>query len=431
MPGLPVTRDITFIPAVTTIPAVTMNNIQDCIVALFASGGGTLGDGSDGAIICDGTTPVPFATLASNVYTMTRDCYCRSLTVTGASTVLITNGFRVFVNGTLITAAGGKISASGANAIGQTGGVAVAVGIVLGSVAGGNGGTSTTGFAGTSTTYGYSGNGSAGGAGSAGAGGAGGTLIGGVPAVAGSPHLFAANSFGYVVGAGIAGGFGGNIAAMVPLCGGAGGGGGGFGGGNGGGGGAGSGILCIAARNIVLANASDLIAKGGNGAAGVGTNAGGGGGGGGGTLLLVYGSLVVTSGTLGNATNAPGGAGGAGTGTGVAGTAGVPGTVFAMQPWSQPVGASTAGGGPHEEKGFSAMTSGSSGNTHDFLDVVFGASFAAATGATGYYVECMLSLTSPTAPGIVLEGIVNKTTTGCRLVFSGDFDGEVRWRAYA
>lgn len=83
----------------------------------------------------------------------------------------------------------------------------------------------------------------------------------------------------------------------------------------------------------------------------------------------------------------------------------------------------------HVERGFSAITTGV-GNTHEYLDVTLGTAFAAATGANGYSVEVQISLTTATDPGIVCEGIVNKTTTGFRINFSGDFNGEVRWRAF-
>lgn len=83
----------------------------------------------------------------------------------------------------------------------------------------------------------------------------------------------------------------------------------------------------------------------------------------------------------------------------------------------------------HQERGWSAITAGS-GNTHEYLDVTLGTAFPAATGATGYTVETQISLTTGTDPGIVVEGIINKTTSGFRINFSGDFNGEVRWRAF-
>jgi len=78
--------------------------------------------------------------------------------------------------------------------------------------------------------------------------------------------------------------------------------------------------------------------------------------------------------------------------------------------------------------GFSAITTGV-GNTHEYLDVTLGSAFSAATGASGYFVDAQISLTTSTDPGIIWW-VVNKTTTGFRINFSGDFNGEVRWRAY-
>lgn len=91
-------------------------------------------------------------------------------------------------------------------------------------------------------------------------------------------------------------------------------------------------------------------------------------------------------------------------------------------------GADSAIGGGHNESNFSAITAGT-GNTHEYLDVTMGSSFAAATGASGYAVDVQVSLTTNTDPGIVWW-IVNKTSSSFRINFSGSFNGEVRWRAY-
>jgi len=80
------------------------------------------------------------------------------------------------------------------------------------------------------------------------------------------------------------------------------------------------------------------------------------------------------------------------------------------------------------QRGWSAITTGT-GNGHEYLDVTLGSSFAAATGASGYNIDVQISLTTNTDPMIVWD-IVNKTSSGFRIRFSGDFNGEVRWRAF-
>lgn len=80
------------------------------------------------------------------------------------------------------------------------------------------------------------------------------------------------------------------------------------------------------------------------------------------------------------------------------------------------------------QRGWSAITTGT-GNGHEYLDVVLGSPFGAATGASGYNVEAQISLTTNTDPAI-MWWIVNKTGSGFRINFSGDFNGEVRWRAF-
>lgn len=80
------------------------------------------------------------------------------------------------------------------------------------------------------------------------------------------------------------------------------------------------------------------------------------------------------------------------------------------------------------QRGWSAITTGT-GNTHEYLDVTLGTPFAAATGASGYNIDVQISLTTNTDPAI-MWWIVNKTANGFRINFSGDFNGEVRWRAF-
>lgn len=289
---------------------------------------GFFGDRSDGALVFDGTSTVLGLVPSTGVYTMTRDIFAASIALTGATTVLKTNGFRIFCGGVLSTAGGASISASGVSSTSQTGAAAGNNGTLMGGTAGGNGSSSGVGSAGGNVTlFGYSAAGGAGGTGNGGAqaGGVAGTVAGAPPANVGQPRIYAPPTFGFLVGNNPAG-----TGVIFPLGPGSGGGGGGAFSASSGGGGAGGGILAVAARTISLANATDLVAKGGNGANASNTNNGGGGGGGGGTMLLAYASITIGSGSLSAATNCAGGTGGTNTGTGVAGAAGATGTLFQL-----------------------------------------------------------------------------------------------------
>jgi hypothetical protein len=79
---------------------------------------------------------------------------------------------------------------------------------------------------------------------------------------------------------------------------------------------------------------------------------------------------------------------------------------------------------PHIEEGYAAITPGT-GNTHEYLDVTFAQPFAGATGASGYKVYVEINCTDAgLIPG---WKSVNKTTSGMRIEFTSDFNGEVRW----
>lgn len=335
---LPTSPNTTYVTG-TPISSADLNAIQTWLAYVYNNrGNASLGDGSDGSPTFDGSSTVLGLVPSSSVYTMSRPLFCVNLTATGASTVINTNGYPIFVRGTLATLSGAKITANGAAGSGVTPGAAGSFGTLSAGAVGGGGGTSTNGFAGGSGLYGLqtilgaasSGLGGTGGNGSAGTGGtAGGTLA--APVTAGSPRVFSASTFGYLVGAGTGTPFS-TANFLLQICGGGGGGGGAFGGGNGGGGGAGGNVLAIGAGSIVLATATDLQALGGNGGNAVGTNAGGGGGGGGGTFLLAYGSLTITGGgSISAAVNCAGGLGGTKNGTGVAGTAGAAGFYVPIQ----------------------------------------------------------------------------------------------------
>jgi hypothetical protein len=293
------------------------------------------GDGVDGNVTLDGVVAAPSGmSKVGTVYTLTRDFYANNLTVTGAGVILKTSGYRLFVRGTLTTAASGIISNDGNSAALRIGGAVGPTGTLLGGAAGGNGGDGTggaqTGSPGTVATNSLGGAGGAGGA--SGGGTNGGPAQSTVPPAAtlGGAHVFSPLTVGHICG--ISGG----VSTSTALQGGAGGSGGGASGpgapgGTAGGGGGGGGVLVVVARILALNSASDIHANGGAGAAATVTGAtgsGGGGGGGGGVALIAYGSKGST--VFSAATNVAGGAGAAGIGTGVAGSVGSNGTVIEM-----------------------------------------------------------------------------------------------------
>lgn len=281
------------------------------------------GDGADGDVTINGAV------------TLARDMFYNNLTI-AAGAALNTNGFRIFVKGTLdLTAApAGAIFCNGnagANA------VATALGAVgaflytnttfvspLSGQAGKNGGT-TTGTLGGSATGGNilggkSGQGGVGGNGSSGNGGGAGTTGAVVPA-----------ALPYATTSAYSGGTAPNT-ATGGSSGGSGGGDGTAGGGSGGGGGA-PGFIFISAKEVKRASANVNVGimqvkggAGGNGGLPAGGNRGGGagsGGAGGGFVYIMAGSL--TGSAHANAIDVSGGKGGdgsVGTGTGTSGTGG-------------------------------------------------------------------------------------------------------------
>jgi len=323
-----------------------------------------VGDASDGSITFDGAATVLGLAPVANVYTLTRDIFLSSGTVSvGAS--IITSSYRIFCSGTFTV--NGTVKHNGNNASGVTGGAALAAGSISGATAGDNGGaggaaqssnapgnpgatatsTSITNAIGSVSSAG--GTAAAGGSGQAGAGGAAGTMALGtvtapktnyhVPTIAITLHAIDGTSIGYIKGsapaAGGAGGGGGAGSSGTP---------GGGAGGQGGGGGGTGGIIAIFAGAIVIGATGVIQANGGNGGNGAngqnasGTNSGGGGvggggaGGTGGVIILMYHSLT-NGGTIqasGGSGGSAGTVGGTPTGTGAAGatngTAGATGT---------------------------------------------------------------------------------------------------------
>jgi hypothetical protein len=306
------------------------------------------GDGSDGDV-----------TIGSNT-SLARDMYYQDLTVNSGRT-LDTNGYRIFVRGTLRNygtidfsgndGADGQVSAGSANpGAGGAGGAKRDDGTLYGGTAGkagrgypdsgdGNGeGKTCLGADGADGGAGGDGNDSDGAAG-----GTGGTataetvklkeehqnLSDGETTF--STYLLAeASTNGELLStsAGAAGGGYGGRGRMVAAPNTE------YGGGGGGGGGAGGGVIVISAYKVI--NEGSILALGGDGGDGgngesvsLAGGGGGGAGGNGGTIILLY-SLLTTVGTI-SAYRGNRGVGGAGYQTGVNGTNGTNGKIFKIQ----------------------------------------------------------------------------------------------------
>lgn len=283
-----------------------------------------------GALAADfGSVSASNVTISSGTTTLTADGFYNNLTISGSG-VLNTNGFRVFVAGTLdiSTAGTGAIINNGANGgVGnsiQTGGTAGGatnsgtVGIGGAGTTGGAGGTSgaTSGIEAAAPTVTAAVNGggtqiSGGGAApsttSGAVGRAGAVAVGATSFLRYAPDLIR----GATLVQGGLGGPGGGGAGFTTT--------GGTNGPGGGGGASGGGVIAIYANIIARGTNSnvDIIqAEGGAGGAGgsnSNTNGGGGGGGSGGGGGWIYiGYSALTGSTITNAINCSGGAGGNG-----------------------------------------------------------------------------------------------------------------------
>ncbi len=310
------------------------------------------GSAADGVFDLDGTNTYSKLSKSGNDYTMTADIYASTFTIQSAAT-LITDGYRLFVDGTLSGTGNVKWGTPNAGAVpttasGTTGATGAAGGAQGGSgpfknLAGGGGGAggdeNANGVAGTT---GASANPSRGSAGAAG--GAGGNNANGSPGSGGAAGTVTAESYGFSVTKWATYDFIGiktdqTIASML-TSGASGGGGGGVGGdsgtsaggaGAGGGAGANGGLIVIFARtwagtfgisNIGGAGGAGGLSAGGG--AGIDPASGGGGAGGsGGVNVIIYstktwtGSHTLTAGALG--------AGGAAVNSGAAGVDGTVG----------------------------------------------------------------------------------------------------------
>jgi hypothetical protein len=324
-----------------TITSAGVVQVAGNPVSALGSVSALFGSGADGTV-----------TISSGTTTLTRDMMYANLTISGTGS-LVTNGYRVFVSGTLTitnapAAAITSSASAGNNASGATGGTTPStptgswpkLPYIFVTATGGTGST-TTGTAGTQAS------GAVGtlNLGSPGAGGAGGTGVSagasGVSAQTTSTNAYNFASFpiDYTIMRLSAGSTPASI--LSGLYGGGGGQGGGDAtnaGGGGGGPGAPASFIQLQARFInrgASTTAAAIQAKGGNGgngANGVAGTAGGGGGGGGasgGTVIIITEGLLgatatncidVSGGTGGTGGNSPstnkGGTGGTGGGTG-------------------------------------------------------------------------------------------------------------------
>ena len=271
--------------------------------------GGLFGDGSDSSATLDGTATVSWAGKSSSVYTMSRDCYCTNLTVNTGVT-LITNGWRIFCQGTLSGA--GTISCNAGNASGATGGTAPVTSTSC-ALAGNFGATGVTGvgaqgaFAGM---YGATGGVGAGGSGTAGAGGgARNPRSGFAVGMYRTPGALLSCVYGFAnTQLQIGGSPGGSAGAGDSTN-------------SGGGGGGGGGVIGIFAWAVTGTLA--LAANGGNGGTAPTGNCGGGSAGGGG-LIVAY---TLAAWAVGS-TSVTAGSAGSGAGSGTAGSASSAGNVL-------------------------------------------------------------------------------------------------------
>ena len=234
---------------------------------LSTIGGGIYGGGSDGFFVIDGI-----------VQEMDTDIVLLALSIINGGH-LKTNGYRVYVSGTLSIDGTSKVSNDGEDAAGGTPGLGAPAGTLNGGGGGGAGNAVDPGENGVLTDFSVGGNGGLGGDGAGSPGGAGGVATP-PPAGAGKVATLQVATTGEIRGA----------SASGWLAGGAGGAGGGAGVGNsaGGGGGGGGALILVVHR---LQNDGTISARGGAGADGV-LDGGGGGGGGGGSILLTYRSVT-------------------------------------------------------------------------------------------------------------------------------------------
>ena len=268
---------------------------------------GLFGDGSDAALVFDGTSTILGLVPSSGVYTMNRDLFATTLVINSGAT-LVSHGYRIFATQSLTN--NGTISDAGNAGTSTTAGASTGAGVFT---PGATGGAGATGVGSTAVITGGGGFG-------IGAGGAGGSGSSGAGGGANNPQN-ASVWFVYREPSCVLPGvmnFGGAARNFTGA--GGGGGGGGDGTNKGGGGGGGGGLIVMLAPSIT--NNGTITVIGGNGGGGATGNCGGGGGGGGGSIY----ALTLVAWTAGT-TNITGGSAGTGVGTGATGSAGTNGFV--------------------------------------------------------------------------------------------------------
>jgi hypothetical protein len=327
---------------------------------------GLFGDGSDGAIVFDGSTTVTvngtsFAADVNGRYVLTRDILGTNVTINVGATVVPTAidnekqcstggspvAHKIYASGTLTVNGRIRAGGCGAQSLLITGhgtvnglGGASTFNVTATTSTGGGGSTSGAGgVAGVHTNHvGFTATGSTGGAintgGTAGAvsfmgGGGGGTSAFAGGAAGGITTVPVANGSVRDLRTLVSGGVFNSTNTLALVMAGSAGGGGAYGNlinANGGGGGGGGGLVGIVA--FTVAGSGSIEAPGGDGTAGGvngTTGGGGGGGGGGGSIVLVYATGTVPT------TNVAGGSGGAGGGlTGKNGGGGFAGKTFIL-----------------------------------------------------------------------------------------------------
>jgi hypothetical protein len=289
---------------------------------VFAS---TFGDGSDGNYVTGTTgTITGLITDANPDFTLLRDAHFENFTLTTGDT-LHTNGFKLYVHGTLTLAGTGSIENDGVGGsdglFGGTGGAGGVSGTMRGGAAGANGANTGAPGVGGASLAAPTAAGSTSGNGGAGSTGAGASGVG--ASVSASFRNTATGSLwgGWHEGSS-------TWRALSGGTGGASGGGGNAAGDRGGGGGGGGGCVLIFARDIVTSGWTGTIsANGGDAGDGDSAGGGGGGGGGGGAVAIFY-FTIDTPGNLVAGTDvlASGGALGTGGTGGANGTAGTDGS---------------------------------------------------------------------------------------------------------
>jgi hypothetical protein len=350
------------------------------VQAIVGTTGGTGGSPTVADAIIFGSGGEGNLSISSGTTQLAHDTYYADLTISGTAK-LQTNGWRVFVSGTLDIsgAPAGAISLNGDNGVssttstGGTGGqppfgpFSNTIGFPASSgSAGGNGASGTGGGSGGASPA-SPGNGGRGGQGGTGGLGVLGAGSGGAGAATGvmtpypvfalsQPFMVKHTAAGYALIAGGGGGTGG---------GGGGGNNAGGAGGGGGGGGCGGGVIFVAARTVARGSSSTagiIAAKGGNGGNGANTPSGantgggaGGGGGGGGWIFVTF--RFLTGSTITAAIDYSGGGGGTagnGVSTGTGGDGGASGSSGLLVVFDVGAGTSTN----------YAIVAGSAGSAH-------------------------------------------------------------------